>query len=268
MPPSVTTAALVLQFVLLLVGVGFVWRLALSPKARSQPALLPAWEVSLSDFFLFVWLVILGGLAGEYCVALYLKYHPLDQPHQLILGTAGFHLGMLVGIAGYQGAFARVRPRLSLLTPGAVKSGLATYLVAVPVLTAVSLVWQGLLQLCHVTAKPQESVELLRHIESPPLRFTLLFVAILVAPVSEELVFRAGIFRYLRTRFPRWAALLLPALLFASLHLDLGSFVPLVALALVFSFAYERTGQIGTTMVAHALFNLNAALLVLAGVDS
>ena len=268
MPPPVTSAALAIQFVLLIGGAGLLWRLGLSAAARRQPALLPAWEVSLSDFFLFLWLVILGGLAGEYSVALYLKYHPLDQPHQLILGTAGFHLGLLVGIAGYQGVFARSRPRLSLLTPGALKSGLATFLVAVPVLTAVSLVWQGLLQLCHITPKPQESVELLRHIESSPLRFTLLFVAIVVAPVSEELVFRAGIFRYLRTRFPRWAALLLPALLFASLHLDLGSFVPLLALALVFSLAYERTGTIGTTMVAHALFNLNAAFLVLAGVDS
>jgi hypothetical protein len=93
-------------------------------------------------------------------------------------------------------------------------------------------------------------------------------VAILVAPISEELLFRAGIFRYVRTRLPRWLALLLPALLFALLHLDVGSFVPLVTLAVIFSLAYERTGNIGTTMVAHALFNLNAAVLVLAGVDS
>ena len=57
-------------------------------------------------------------------------------------------------------------------------------------------------------------------------------------------------------------------MLFALLHLDVGSFVPLVTLAVVFALAYERTGNIGSTMVAHALFNLNSALLVLAGVDS
>ena len=48
----------------------------------------------------------------------------------------------------------------------------------------------------------------------------------------------------------------------------MGSFIPLVTLAVVFALAYERTGNIGTTIVAHALFNLNAALLVLAGVDT
>ena len=83
--------------------------------------------------------------------------------------------------------------------------------------------------------------------------------------MAEDL--RNGRFTYVRTRLPRWVALLLPAVLFAALHNDLGTFVPLVALAVVFSFAYERTGRIGTTIVAHALFNLNSALLVLAGVD-
>ena len=44
---------------------------------------------------------------------------------------------------------------------------------------------------------------------------------------------------------------------------ELLAMVPLIALAVVFSLAYERTGKIGTTMVAHALFNLNASVLVL-----
>ena len=116
--------------------------------------------------------------------------------------------------------------------------------------------------------KMQEAIDLLRHIDSSSLRLALLVVAILLAPMTEELVFRAGIFRYVRTRLPRWVALLLPAVLFASLHNNLGTFVPLVALAIVFSIAYERTGNIGTTIVAHALFNLSSALLVLAGVDT
>ena len=96
----------------------------------------------------------------------------------------------------------------------------------------------------------------------------LLVAAIIIAPVTEELIFRAGIFRYMRTRLPRWAALLIPALLFGALHSNLASFVPLVAFGVVFSLAYERTGRIGTTMVAHALFNLTTALIALTGVDT
>ena len=268
MPSSATATALTLQLGLLLAGLVLLWRQALSPAARARPVVLPAWDVSLSDFFLFVWLVIVGGFTGGYATGFYLKYHPSDVPHQLILGTAGMHAGLLLGVLVYRFTFARAQARLVFGLGGALKSGFVTFLISLPVLTAVSLIWQGLLKLTHYDFKAQDSIELLRHTPSLPLRITLVSVAVLVAPISEELLFRAGIFRYVRTRLPRWLALLLPALLFALLHLDVGSFVPLMALAVVFSLAYERTGKIGTTMVAHALFNLNAALLVLAGVDS
>ena len=268
MPSPATSTVLAIQFVLLLGGLVLLWREGLGPAGRAKPAQLPAWDVSLSDFFLFLWLVILGGLAGEYGSGLYLKFHPSDTPHQLILGTAGLHGGMLLGMAVYRIAFAREQARLVLALPQALGSGVVTFLISLPVLTAVSLLWQLLLRLVHYPINPQDSIELLRHTDSLGLKITLVSVAILVAPISEELIFRAGLFRYLRTRSKRWMALLLPAVLFALLHLDVGSFVPLVTLAVVFALAYERTGNIGTTMVAHALFNLNSALLVLAGVDS
>jgi hypothetical protein len=92
--------------------------------------------------------------------------------------------------------------------------------------------------------------------------------AILVAPITEELIFRAGLFRYLRTRIPRWAALLLPALLFASLHGNLAAFAPLAALGIVFALAYEHTGRIAVPIIAHALFNLNTLVLLLTGVTA
>jgi hypothetical protein len=48
----------------------------------------------------------------------------------------------------------------------------------------------------------------------------------------------------------------------------LSSLVPLTVLAVVFCVAYERTGLIGTTIVAHALFNLNTFVQVAAGFGS
>jgi len=267
MPPA-TLIALTAEFALLIGGLVLLWRQGLGPAAREQPALLPAWDVTLSDFFLFIWLVILGGVAGQYGLGLYSRHHPLDKAHLTIIGTAAFHGGMLLGMAGYRLFFIRGKPPLAPFAGGVLRSGLATFLIALPVLTAVSLVWQGVLKLVHYPPEEQEAIDLLRHIDSSSLRLALLVVAILLAPMTEELVFRAGIFRYVRTRLPRWVALLLPAVLFASLHNNLGTFVPLVALAIVFSIAYERTGNIGTTIVAHALFNLSSALLVLAGVDT
>jgi hypothetical protein len=48
----------------------------------------------------------------------------------------------------------------------------------------------------------------------------------------------------------------------------LPSFLPLIALAAVFCLAYERTGMIGTVIVAHALFNLNSMLQFVTGIGS
>ena len=61
---------------------------------------------------------------------------------------------------------------------------------------------------------------------------------------------------------PRWAALLFPAVLFGALHAHLASFAPLVVLGIVYSLAYERTGRIGTAIVAHALFNSYSVLRI------
>lgn len=267
MPSLLTSYVLATELLILLVGLALVWRLGLNQSARSQPKLLPAWEVSLSDFFLFAWLVLMGGFGGGYAAGLYFRYHPNDTPHQLVLGTAAMHAGMLLGMAVYRFTFARAQARIGFALPGALRSGLATFLIAQPVITAVSLLWQLLLKLCDYPVKPQSSVELLRHIDSPLLQAAFVSIAVLLAPINEELVFRAGLFRYVRTRLPRWAALLLPALLFGLSHQDAGTFAPLVALAVVYSLAYERTGNIGTTMVAHCLFNLNATAVVLSGVD-
>ena len=93
-------------------------------------------------------------------------------------------------------------------------------------------------------------------------------LAITVAPVTEEMIFRGGIFRYMRTRTPRWVALLVPALLFGALHANLASFVPLVVLGIILALAYERTGSITVPIFAHGLFNLHTIALIMSGVTA
>jgi hypothetical protein len=73
---------------------------------------------------------------------------------------------------------------------------------------------------------------------------------------------------WLGSPLPRWAILLIPALLFAALHANLASFPQLCVLGIGFSLAYERSGNIAVPMLAHALFNLNTIALLLAGVDA
>jgi membrane protease YdiL (CAAX protease family) len=128
--------------------------------------------------------------------------------------------------------------------------------------------WQFLLKPLGIDAERQELFDLFSNVSSPVLLAVLMILAVVVAPITEELIFRAGIFRYVRHRLPRSLSFLIPALLFAALHYNLSSFAQLVVLGAVFSLAYERTGDIRVSMIAHGLFNLNSILLLFSGVDT
>jgi membrane protease YdiL (CAAX protease family) len=154
------------------------------------------------------------------------------------------------------------RPRSSFL-----RAGLVTFVIALPLLVAIGYVWTLILNLVGLPAERQELIGLFAGAKSSLLLGSLVVLASIVAPITEELIFRAGLFRYARTRLPRWAALLLPAVLFGALHGNLASFPQLVTLGVLFSLAYERTGNIAVPMLAHALFNLNTIALIISGIE-
>jgi membrane protease YdiL (CAAX protease family) len=260
-----------LELALIFSGAWLLWRLVLSPSARAEASSprLVAWEISISDFLLFLWCVVMGGFLFQLVAVQLVKSAHLDQTERLIFAGGGFQLGMLSGIALFRLVLRRrivATPPLVTLHPAL--SGFATFLISLPVLTVVRLLWQGALQLCGIEAEKQDLVEIFANAKSPALLVFMIVLAAVIAPITEELLFRWGIFRYARTRLPRWIALLLPGVLFGALHANLASFAPLVALGIIFSLAYERTGRIGTTIVAHGLFNLNTIVLILCGVTT
>jgi membrane protease YdiL (CAAX protease family) len=264
--------ALPVELGLIFIGLVLLWQRVLRPSARAHarqtPAPLQAWEILPSEFMMFLLLAVAGGLAASVGAGMLLKAHPLGDGPKIAVATAASQLGTLAGILLF---YRTVRPHA--LPPGPpaaspLSAGAATFLIAIPAVAATSFLWQNLLSLCSIPFEKQESILLFAHAKSAGLLALMIFIACIGAPITEELVFRAGLFRYARTRLPRWAAFLLPALLFGALHFNLASFAPLVVLGIIFSHAYERTGRIATTMVAHALFNLLTIGLIFAGVTT
>ena len=251
-------------------GLWLLWRLALSPAARRREPRdrLAPWAVSGANFLVFLWLVIFCGIFVQAGVAELLKRSSIDEDPKLILTGGAFHLGMLVGVLVFRWRIDQPQPAPPAAPTSPWLAGLVTFLIALPLVSAVSVLWQLGLDAVGLPNDEQELVGLFSSSQSPSFLALMTAFAVLVAPVTEELVFRFGIFRYARGRLPHWAALLIPAILFGALHLNLASFAPLVMLGLVFSLAYERTGHIGTSMVAHALFNLHTIGLILAGVGN
>ena len=268
MPARPLLFAASLEWGLIFVGLALLWRFVVSPAARAQPprSQLAEWPIALPDFVRFLLVLVCCSLIANLGATLLMKVRPLAGGPKDIFFTACWHAGMLSGIAVFKFLVERVPLAQASLRVGDVVTGVATLLIALPFVTAVSLAWRWLLGLAGVELDHQHLVDIFVHAKSPVLLGLMIVLAAVTAPLMEEMVFRAGFFRYLRTRVPRWGALLVPAVLFGALHQNIASFAPLVVLGVIFSLAYERTGRIATTIVAHGLFNLLAILLVFAGV--
>ncbi len=94
------------------------------------------------------------------------------------------------------------------------------------------------------------------------IRIVLGTLVILEAPLLEEPLFRGILFRGLWSAMPHWAATAISGFLFALVHVNAASFLPLWFLGCAFAELYRRTGTILAPMTAHALFNAaNLALL-------
>jgi uncharacterized protein len=96
--------------------------------------------------------------------------------------------------------------------------------------------------------------------------FAVSVAVIVVAPVAEELFFRAFFYRALRTRLPVWSAALIDGLVFGSLHfqgLDSAIILPVIAAFGVGQcLVYERTGSLFAVIAIHAAFNTVAMLSI------
>lgn len=92
-------------------------------------------------------------------------------------------------------------------------------------------------------------------------------VAVLAAPLAEELLFRGWIFTSLRSRFGSTASIVVSALLFALAHYERTHLYALAVLpvGLILGIVRERTGTMWATAVLHVLYNFSAWFLTAFG---
>ncbi len=94
----------------------------------------------------------------------------------------------------------------------------------------------------------------------------LAILAVVVAPIAEELFFRAFVFRGLAGRWGFWWAGGVSSLLFMAAHLEPLSFPPLFVLGLLLAWLYHRTRALWAPMLVHFGNNAIAVGVLLADV--
>jgi membrane protease YdiL (CAAX protease family) len=123
-------------------------------------------------------------------------------------------------------------------------------------------------QLMGQDAQPQPLLEFLAKQAGLHDRLLLILTAIVLAPISEELIFRGYIFGVLRRYTGRWWAMAISALVFAAIHAHLPSLAGLFMLAVALTLVYESAGSLWAPILMHALFNGFTVILTLAWPDS
>ena len=156
---------------------------------------------------------------------------------------------------------------LGLNVPGlrrAIGLGLVVGLLVIPAALLLNNASALLMKLLHLTPEEQPTLKVLQVSAGVGQRVWFGLAAILVAPLVEEVLFRGILYPAIkqlgRPRLAFWGT----SILFAAIHANLMTFIPLTVFAMVLIVLYERTDSLMAPITAHCLFNaVNFCLFLL-----
>lgn len=133
-------------------------------------------------------------------------------------------------------------------------------LISVNVVSAVTVTW---LQNFWTDLEPQETVKAFQKSDGIGFKFLVIFLAVVIAPLAEETLFRGFVYGVLKRYTDAPFAALSSSLMFAVIHMHVGSLLPLWMLAVLFCLAYEITGCLLVPMLLHSIFNAVSIIAML-----
>ena len=134
----------------------------------------------------------------------------------------------------------------------AVGTGLVLLMVSYPLIMLAEAITQTFLP---ADSSKQNIVELFSTSGAIDQRIMIIFFAVVVAPVTEEFLFRFFLYGVLKRYLGRFFGLVFNAVLFGAVHGHLPSFAPLAVFGLCLAIAYDWSGSILVSMTMHSLFN-------------
>jgi len=145
--------------------------------------------------------------------------------------------------------------------------GMATGLVLVLIASELAWLTSQLIQFLGDQAEPQKLVTLIAEESAKQENIgTLIFfvvMAVAVAPVAEEILFRGILYPAVKQLGHPRVAVIGTALLFALFHVNLLTFASLTAVALSLIVLYEFTDNLLAPITAHAVFNASNLIMLL-----
>ena len=104
-----------------------------------------------------------------------------------------------------------------------------------------------------------QQLEMISEYTQLPLRIIIVFVAVVIAPLLEEMLFRGFVQTTIRSFFGirngAWPAIAASSVFFAIMHADPGHWPALFVLGVCLGYSYEKSGSLFRPIFIHLFFN-------------
>jgi membrane protease YdiL (CAAX protease family) len=230
-------------------------------RGAASPPLLPRATSPLPDTLRPLLVALLAWFGGRFVLVDLLRnanQAPV-APLEAFLAGSALHLVLAVALlrfsrhnAQFEGRAAPPSRAVSLAL------GAVTGLVAYSAVFVVGEVIRHAYAAAGSAPPVQDTVAFLRHAEGAELVLASV-LAVVVAPLAEEVFFRGILFPAFARELPVHAALVVQAVLFGAIHVsrfsDAVFVVPLALVGWATGWIYLRTRSLGAAVLAHAVFN-------------
>lgn len=106
-------------------------------------------------------------------------------------------------------------------------------------------------------------VQMLRWFGFGPMGFALaILIAVIIAPIAEELFFRGFVYGALRDRVGVLGAIVASSLIFALYHANLWLIIPVMFLGMALAWLFETQNSLGPPLLFHGLYNFLAIIQI------
>jgi len=112
-----------------------------------------------------------------------------------------------------------------------------------------------------------QQLEMITEYPQLPLRIMIVFVAVVIAPLLEEMLFRGFIQTAIRSFFnirnSAWPAIAASSVFFAIMHENPGHWPALFVLGVCLGYSYEKSGSLFRPIFIHLFFNVSSIAIAL-----
>ena len=248
----------------------FLWVAVLPAKVQESNA--EEWgfpDMPWSDILTLLALCFLVVFLAVTCLQLLSKVLSIGKIEFGILANFAMHGSIILAIFGLReklpSTYGTPLGRHNALPLGAsLRHAVFIFLKFLPIIWVLNLAVQTGFEKLGAEVEQQAPVQQFLDTLHSPLKFAALaFGAIVLAPIAEEVLFRACIYRFLLTKTSMRAASVISAALFAAIHGHFAAFLPLFCLGYLFARTYQATGNLAAPICFHALFNATTISIML-----